>query len=195
MASATEFEQGRSPATPLTVPSPPRGGAVAELLGEPLYLPADLLASDFRLGKASDPSGFGPAGDPGAAACDGHRPLLLGESVQDRDQARVVKALEASVGGGLTGEHVVQGHPVAERGGFLGVYTDPNHIVAYADGEIRQQYETTYIGRPVNGEPTVNDEADAVRFVQPVDLAQYAIHRSMRHQIGDYLAGTYPYLG
>ena len=84
---------------------------------------------------------------------------------------------------------------VARITGFLGVYTDPNHIVAYADGEIRQQYETTYIGRPVNGEPTVNDEADAVRFVQPVDLAQYAIHRSMRQQIGDYLAGTYPYLG
>ncbi|MGK5446383.1 NUDIX hydrolase [Streptomyces radiopugnans] len=67
-------------------------------------------------------------------------------------------------------------------------------IVAYTDGEIRQQYETTYIGRPVGGEPTVNDEADGVRFVPPADLDRYDIHPSMRRQIGDYLAGTYPRL-
>ncbi|MFJ9434705.1 hypothetical protein ACIRQY_34340 [Streptomyces sp. NPDC101490] len=67
--------------------------------------------------------------------------------------------------------------------------------MAYTDGEIRQQYENTYIGRPVGGAPTINDEADGVRFVQPADLDQYDIHASMRQQIGDYLAGTYPYLG
>ncbi|WP_190141153.1 NUDIX domain-containing protein [Streptomyces glebosus] len=31
--------------------------------------------------------------------------------------------------------------------------------------------------------------------VQPADLDQCDIHPSMRQQIGDYLAGTYPYLG
>ncbi|MFC4034185.1 NUDIX hydrolase [Streptomyces polygonati] len=84
---------------------------------------------------------------------------------------------------------------IAELTGFLGVYTNPHHIVAYTDGEIRQQYENTYIGRPVGGEPTINDEADGVRWVQPDDLDAYDIHASMRQQIGDYLAGTYPYLG
>ncbi len=84
---------------------------------------------------------------------------------------------------------------VAGITGFLGVYTHPNHIVAYTDGEIRLQYENTYIGRPVGGEPTINDEADGVRFVRPADLDQYDIHPSMRQQIGDYLAGTFPYLG
>ncbi|WP_371679743.1 NUDIX hydrolase [Streptomyces sp. NBC_01276] len=83
----------------------------------------------------------------------------------------------------------------AEITGFLGVYTNPRHIVAYTDGEIRQQYENTYIGRPVGGEPTINDEADGVRFIQPADLDRYNIHASMRQQIGDYLAGTYPYIG
>ncbi|GAA4966721.1 hypothetical protein GCM10023238_38150 [Streptomyces heliomycini] len=37
---------------------------------------------------------------------------------------------------------------IAEVTGFLGVYTNPNHIVAYTDGEIRQQYENTYIAAP-----------------------------------------------
>lgn len=81
---------------------------------------------------------------------------------------------------------------LAEITGFLGVYTDPKHIVAYSDGEIRQQYETTYIGRAAGGQPTVNEEADAVRFVNPADLDAYDIHPSMRQEIGDYLAGTYP---
>lgn len=53
----------------------------------------------------------------------------------------------------------------------------------------------TFIGRPIGGEPTVNDEADGVRLIQPADLDQYDIHPNMRQQIGDYLAGTYPYLG
>jgi 8-oxo-dGTP pyrophosphatase MutT (NUDIX family) len=39
----------------------------------------------------------------------------------------------------------------AEVTAFLGVYSNPNHIVAYTDGEVRQQYENTYIGRPVGG--------------------------------------------
>jgi hypothetical protein len=51
-----------------------------------------------------------------------------------------------------------------------------------------------YLNDP-DGEPTVNDEADGVRWVQPADLDRYDIHASMRQQIGDYLAGTYPYLG
>ncbi len=84
---------------------------------------------------------------------------------------------------------------LAEITGFLGVYSDPRHIVAYTDGEIRQQYENAYLGRPVGGEPTVNDEADGVRWVHPDVLAALDIHPSMRRQIGDYLGGTYPYLG
>lgn len=57
------------------------------------------------------------------------------------------------------------------------------------------ELETTYIGQPTGGQPTINDEADDVRFVQPADLDQYDIHPSMRQQIGDYLTGAYPYIG
>ncbi|BAW10754.1 NUDIX hydrolase [Nocardia seriolae] len=75
------------------------------------------------------------------------------------------------------------------------MYSNPNHIVAYTDGEIRQQYENCYIGRPVSGTPTINEEADGVTFVRTEDLDRYDIHPSMRQQIGDFLSGSYPYLG
>ncbi|MFI5943754.1 hypothetical protein ACIBCB_26400 [Streptomyces uncialis] len=66
---------------------------------------------------------------------------------------------------------------------------------SYTDGEIRQQYENTCIGRPVGGEPIVNDEADGVRFVRPDELDRYDIHPSVRLQSGHYPADTYPLLG
>jgi 8-oxo-dGTP pyrophosphatase MutT (NUDIX family) len=84
---------------------------------------------------------------------------------------------------------------LAEVIGFLGVYSNPHHIVAYTDGEIRQQYEATYIGRPIGGRPTINDEADDVRFVMPAEFDRYDIHPSMRQQLKDFDAGTYPYIG
>jgi 8-oxo-dGTP pyrophosphatase MutT (NUDIX family) len=56
---------------------------------------------------------------------------------------------------------------IAEVTGFLGVYSNPRHIIEYTDGEIRQQYEAVYIGRPVGGASTVNDEADGVRWLRP----------------------------
>ncbi|WP_405735027.1 NUDIX domain-containing protein [Streptomyces sp. NBC_01537] len=82
----------------------------------------------------------------------------------------------------------------AEPTGLLGVYSPPDHVVAYSDGEIRQAYEVTVIGRPVGGKPTINDEADAVRWVLPADLDSLDIHPSMRRQIGHYLDGAYPHV-
>lgn len=84
---------------------------------------------------------------------------------------------------------------LAQITGLLGVYSNPGHIVEYSDGEIRQQYEVIYIGRPISGEPRVNDEADGVRWVAPEELASYDIHPSIHEQIGHYLTGAYPYLG
>ncbi|MCM6774484.1 hypothetical protein NDR87_13900 [Nocardia sp. CDC159] len=61
-----------------------------------------------------------------------------------------------------------------------GYNSNPNYIVAYSGGEGRQQYENTYIGRPVAGKPTINEEADGVAFVRPEELDRYDIHPSMR---------------
>jgi 8-oxo-dGTP pyrophosphatase MutT (NUDIX family) len=82
----------------------------------------------------------------------------------------------------------------AEVTGFLGVYSDPAHVVAYTDGEIRQEYEVTLIGRPVGGVPTVNDEASDVQWFTIGELGALDIHATMRRQIRDYLSNTYPHV-
>jgi 8-oxo-dGTP pyrophosphatase MutT (NUDIX family) len=38
-----------------------------------------------------------------------------------------------------------------ELTGLLGICSDPGHIAAYTDGEVRQEYEVILTGRPVSG--------------------------------------------
>lgn len=82
----------------------------------------------------------------------------------------------------------------AQVTGLLGVYSPPEHVVAYTDGEIRQAYEVTLLGHPVSGEPTINDEADGVRWTLPAELDTFDLHPSMRRQITHYLTGHYPHV-
>lgn len=85
---------------------------------------------------------------------------------------------------------------IAEITDLLGIYSKFEHIIAYtADGEIRQQYEFAYIGRPVGGTPSIIDEADGVRRVQTSDLNALDIRPSTHELIGHYLAGTTPTWG
>jgi 8-oxo-dGTP pyrophosphatase MutT (NUDIX family) len=81
--------------------------------------------------------------------------------------------------------------------GLLGIYSDPGYIVAYDDhddptrfGEVRQEFEITLYGRPIDGQPAPNDEATDVRWFDPAELAGLDIHPRMRQQLADYLGGT-----
>ena len=77
--------------------------------------------------------------------------------------------------------------------GFLGVYSDPQHLVEYtSNGKVRQEYEVTLIGAPIRGQPTINDEASDVRWVAEQDLDELNIHPTMRRQIDDYLNQRFP---
>jgi 8-oxo-dGTP pyrophosphatase MutT (NUDIX family) len=78
----------------------------------------------------------------------------------------------------------------AEITGLLGIYSDPGHIVQYSDGEIRQEFEITLIGRPVSGEPAINDEASEVSWFEFSELGKLDIHPSMTRQIDAYLSGV-----
>jgi 8-oxo-dGTP pyrophosphatase MutT (NUDIX family) len=83
---------------------------------------------------------------------------------------------------------------LTELTGILGVYSDPRHIVAYSDGEVRQEWELIFLGRPVSGTPTVNDEASDVRWVEPGDLEALDIHPTQWRQLRDWLTRAWPYV-
>ncbi|MDE3165025.1 MAG: NUDIX domain-containing protein [Acidobacteriota bacterium] len=83
---------------------------------------------------------------------------------------------------------------LTEITGLLGIYSDPGHIVAYTDGEIRQEWELILLGRPVIGTPTANDEASDVRWVAPTGLESLDIHPTQWRQLRDWLDGSSPHV-
>lgn len=81
---------------------------------------------------------------------------------------------------------------LTEITGILGVYSDPGHVVAYSDGEIRQEWELILLGRPVSGTPAANDEASDVGWFSPGELDALDIHPTQWRQLRDWLAQTGP---
>ncbi|NNH75237.1 NUDIX domain-containing protein [Nocardia uniformis] len=80
--------------------------------------------------------------------------------------------------------------------GLLGIYTDPTHVIAYADGEIRQEFSITFYGRVRGGQIAVSDESTEVRFVRREELAELPVHDTVRLRLQHHSEQrAQPYLG
>jgi 8-oxo-dGTP pyrophosphatase MutT (NUDIX family) len=91
--------------------------------------------------------------------------------------------------------HEETGVPI-EITGLSGIYSDPRHVIAYDDGEVRQEFSIVLRGRPV-GEHAVrrSDESTEVAWVDPADIPNLEVDRSMRRRIEHGLEDrTVPYL-
>jgi len=83
-----------------------------------------------------------------------------------------------------------------ELTGLLGIYTDPEHVIAYADGEVRQEFNITYLGRVTGGSITTSDESTEVRFIDPAEFDHIPIHDTVRLRLHHHAEGRdTPYLG
>lgn len=80
---------------------------------------------------------------------------------------------------------------------IVGLYTDPAHVLAYDDGEIRQQFSICFRAHPVGGELRTSSESKEVRWVAPADLDALDIHPSMMLRIRHGLDANpgEPYIG
>ena len=67
--------------------------------------------------------------------------------------------------------------------GIVGVYTNPNHVVEYSDGEVRQQFSICFRGRAVGGERQSSSESSEVEWIAQSELDALNIHPSMRLRI------------
>jgi 8-oxo-dGTP pyrophosphatase MutT (NUDIX family) len=81
---------------------------------------------------------------------------------------------------------------------LVGTYTNPRHVIAYDDGEVRQQFSLCFEARWIGGTPHEDGtETKAARWVNPSDLDDLNIHPSMRLRIDHALdsSRTEPFLG
>ena len=80
--------------------------------------------------------------------------------------------------------------------GLVGVYSNPRHVMAYDDGEVRQQFSICFTARPVGGRLATSSESREVRWVDPAALEELSIHPSIRLRIDHALQETSkPYIG
>src|SRR4051795_13706704 len=80
---------------------------------------------------------------------------------------------------------------------LVGVYTNPRHVMAYDDGEVRQQFSLCFRATMVGGNPRGSSETSEVEFVALDQLDALSIHPSMRLRIshGTDASRTTPYIG
>ncbi len=67
--------------------------------------------------------------------------------------------------------------------GLVGIYSDPRHVIAYDDGEVRQEFSICLRARPVGGQLAASSESKHVEWIAPDRLDQLNIHRSVRLRI------------
>lgn len=80
--------------------------------------------------------------------------------------------------------------------GLSGIYSDPRHVIAYDDGEVRQEFSLCFHARPVGGQLSSSSETREARWVSPDSVPDLKIHPSMRLRIDHALKQEpQPYLG
>jgi ADP-ribose pyrophosphatase YjhB (NUDIX family) len=115
-------------------------------------------------------------------------------------QRRVDNGLWALPGGGMEiGESISDTvvREVREETGLqvdchyvIGVYSDPWHVFAYTDGEVRQEFSVCVAATATgNGDLRVSSESHEVAWYTADQITELAIHPRIRLRIDDYLAG------
>jgi ADP-ribose pyrophosphatase YjhB (NUDIX family) len=77
--------------------------------------------------------------------------------------------------------------------GLIGIYSNPHHVVAFSDGEVRQEFSICFRGRPVEGAPRSSDESTDVDWVPRGRLDHLDIHPSIRLRIEHGYRAREPY--
>jgi 8-oxo-dGTP pyrophosphatase MutT (NUDIX family) len=76
-----------------------------------------------------------------------------------------------------------------EVSGVIGLYSNPNHVVAYDDGEVRQEFSICFRASPLAGILRGSDESREVQWVSPEWIDELPIHDSImlriRHALSD----------
>lgn len=77
--------------------------------------------------------------------------------------------------------------------GLVGIYSNPDHVMAYSDGEVRQEFSICFRGRAIEGTPRTSDESSEVLWVDRQDLAAIDVHPSIRLRIEHGYERSAPY--
>lgn len=81
--------------------------------------------------------------------------------------------------------------------GVVGIFSDPRHVIAYDDGEVRQQFAICLRGRSIGGRVQNSSESTEVAWVPVESLDELDMHPTQRLRLKQAtdLAAVEPYIG
>lgn len=109
--------------------------------------------------------------------CAGHGQWATGETVSEAVAREVLEE---------TGIEV-------DVSDMVGVFSNPEHVIAYDDGEVRQEFSTCFRARPTGGTLRTSEESKEVLWVAPATLESLDVHPSIKLRIEHGLASAAPY--
>ncbi|MEV7045461.1 NUDIX domain-containing protein [Amycolatopsis sp. NPDC051061] len=72
----------------------------------------------------------------------------------------------------------------------IGLYSDPKHVIAYDDGEVRQEFSICFRAQPTGGKPSTSSESKEVTWRTAQEIGSLNIHRSIKMRIEHALSGN-----
>jgi 8-oxo-dGTP diphosphatase len=69
--------------------------------------------------------------------------------------------------------------------GLIGTYSDPNILIAYSDGEVRQEFTLVYSAEIESGELKIDQESTEARWVTLSSAAELPLAASQRRRLED----------
>lgn len=147
--------------------------------------------------------------DPDAPAANSVVPSVVAIVQDDKGRVLLIHKTDNNLwalpgGGHELGESIADSvvREVKEETGYdvevtriTGTYTNPGHVMAYEDGEVRQQFSIAFAARLLGGEARTSSESRSVEWVRPEDVDGLDMHPSMRMRMQHALAGGNPYIG
>ncbi|AOS61153.1 NUDIX hydrolase [Actinoalloteichus hymeniacidonis] len=70
-----------------------------------------------------------------------------------------------------------------EPTGVIGLYSNPAHVIAYDDGEVRQEFSICFRARPTGGRLRTSSESKEALWVPRSDVDNLNIHPSIQLRI------------
>jgi ADP-ribose pyrophosphatase YjhB (NUDIX family) len=67
--------------------------------------------------------------------------------------------------------------------GLVGIYSNPNHVIAYDNGEVRQEFSICFRAKPLGGKLRTSKESSEAYWAFRSELPTLNIHPSIRLRI------------
>ncbi|MEU9690295.1 NUDIX hydrolase [Amycolatopsis japonica] len=74
--------------------------------------------------------------------------------------------------------------------GVVGLYSNPNHVIAYDDGEVRQEFSICFRAKPRGGQLRTSNESKEVGWVKVSDISALSTHPSIELRLKHALRGN-----